>query len=117
MALRVADSHERGRAKRGLASNLAAPSFDKRQHTLPRNSLLSPVCPSGTLTFNGALRISRTRINRQRLARELRIGNAAYRPECPLPARAREEMLTEIDKMRDHGTHGFSGQVFGGCAI
>jgi hypothetical protein len=53
MALWAAESDERQRAKRGLASNFAAPNFEKRQHGRREIRCLSPVCPSRTLTFKG----------------------------------------------------------------
>ena len=55
MALRAAESDERQRAKRGLASNFAAPNFEKRCTVYREIRCLSTVCPSRMQTFNGAV--------------------------------------------------------------
>ncbi len=57
IALWAAESDKRQRAKRGLASNFAAPNLEKRQHGHREIRCLSPVCPSCTLTLNGAITI------------------------------------------------------------
>ncbi len=55
MDLWAAESDERQCAKRGLASNFAAPNVEKRCTVYREIRCLSPVCTSRMLTFNGAV--------------------------------------------------------------